>query len=304
MNQKTKVVLSGSGSKHKSHLVKALQAINLKDFSQTPSGVWGSEATIKCGDVTIKSSELDFEFVIPFDDNLEANEGEIIVYNLSDKTILSLHANDSLSVEAGYKGDTGVIFKGFLKKKHTHREGADRITTLKIIDDIGKKESINLSFSSGTKASYILEELLKKTGLPIAKFRVARDWTYDKDVTIDETLESAIKTYSEVCGISTFTRHGSIYSCALSYVPNDGVFNVNTETGMIGSPSPFEETTTAENYSDTKKGYEVEMLLQHRMAAGALINLTSDIYKGKCYVKSGEHRFNESECITTVKAVW
>lgn len=303
MKHQSKVVLTENSTKHKSRLAKALQSINLEDFSIKPDGVWGSVATIKCGDVTIESSQLDLEFDIPFDDNLESNEGEIIVYNLSNDTIKKLKAESELSIEAGYTGDTGVLFKGFIKKAFSHREGADKVTTIKIIDDIGKKESLNLSYKEGTTASYILKDLLNKTGLPIAKFEIERDWSYENDVTIDEPIESAIKKYSEVCGVSTFTSKGSIYCCKVSKVSDDVVFNVNEGTGMISSPSPFEETTKSEDYEDTIEGYEVEMLLQHRMAVGALINLKSEQYSGKYYVKSGRHRFNESECITTVKVV-
>lgn len=303
MANRSKIVLKENPNKHTSRLVKSFQAINLEDFSLKPEGVWGSTATIKSGGVTLKSSELDFEFDVPFDDNLESNEGEIIVYNLSDNTIKQLKAKQSLSVEAGYEGDTGVLFNGYITKVSTNRENADKVTTIKIVDDIGEKESVNLSFGSGRTASYILKVLLNKTGLPIAKFSVERDHTYDNDVTVDEPLETAIKKYSEVCGVSTFTRGGAIYCGRLESMTPDYGFNVSEETGMIGSPSPFEETVTAEDYEDILEGFEIEMLLQHKAAAGAVVFLKSEQYKGTYYIKSGSHRFNESECITTIKVV-
>ncbi len=300
---KSRVVLTDNTAKHKSRLVKALQSVNLEDFSTKPDGVWGSLATIRCGDVIIKSTDLDLEFDIPFDDNLEANEGEITVYNLSNNTINKLKPKSKLSIEAGYTGDVGVIFSGYITKVSTHREGADKVITIKIIDDIGEKESLNLSYNAGTWASHILDDLLKRTGLPIAKKAFARDWQYENDTTIDEPLESAIKKFSEVCGVSTFTSKGKIYSCKVSNVSNDIVFNVNEGTGMIDTPSQFEETIRAEDYEDTIEGYEVEMLLQHRIAVGALVNLKSEKYNGQYYVKSGRHTFNESDCITTAKVI-
>lgn len=304
MANRSKFVIGGMRDDHRSHLIKSFGSLtNLNDASQKPDGVWGSKATIKCGDVTIKSSELDFEFTIPFDDNLESNEGEIIVYNLSDKTLAQLKSGSKLTIEAGYEGDTGVIFDGYITKKLTVRDGADRKTTLKVIDDIGKKESLNLSYASGATAQYILKDLLNRVSTPVGKIQLARNWTYDNSVTIDEPLESAIKKYAEVCGVSVFTSCGKLYACKLEDVARSGYFEVSEDTGMIGSPEPFEETSKAEDYEDTLKGYEVEMLLQHRMAAGAKAKLTSEQYKGTYYVKSGEHIFNESETITKVKMV-
>ena len=304
MKNNTKVVLTEREHEHRSRLVKSFEDVsNLKDYTLMPDGVWGSKAIIRSGNVTIDSSQLDLEFTIPFDDNLEADEGEIIIYNLSDTTIKQLKAKAKISITAGYEGDTGVIFDGYITKKSTNREGADKVTTLKVIDDIKQKESLNLSYSAGVTAQHILKDLLQKVKLPVGKISMKRNWTYENDVTIDEALESAIKKYAEVCGVSVFTSCGKLYCCQLKDIAREGYFNVNENTGMIGSPLPFEETITAEDYEDTIEGYEIEMLLQHRMSTGAKINLKSEQYNGTFYVKSGEHIFNESECVTKVKAV-
>ena len=45
--------------------------------------------TIKIGDITIDNEELDCEFDIPFDDDTEADEAEIIVYNISNTNSIS-----------------------------------------------------------------------------------------------------------------------------------------------------------------------------------------------------------------------
>ncbi len=303
MNE-SRVISQKSNNKHTSRVIKALQSVNLEDYNEKPQGVWGSIATIKCGYVTIKSDELDVEFEIPFDDNLESNEGEITIYNLSDKTIKLLKTKSKISIEAGYEGDTGVIFDGYITKASSVREETDKVTTIKIIDDIATKESLNLTFSNKPTAKTILKALLDKTGLPIAIFEVEKDHAYDNDVKIDEPIDSAIKHYSEVCGVSTFTSRGKLYCCKLSKVSTNTAFNVTEDTGMIGSPSPFEENITADENEYTLKGYDIEMLLQHRAAAGAVVNLKSEQYEGKYRIKSGTHSFSsESGCTTKIRVV-
>ena len=168
------VIMQKGQNSIKSSLVKAAGnwSEDLKKISIEPKGVFGSTAIVKCGNVTIKSSELDIEFTVPFDDDMEANEAEIIVYNLSETTINNLKCKSSISIEAGYKNDTGVIFKGFISKVSTRHDGADKITTIKCLDDVTKKSVENLSFAKNTKASYILKTLIDKTGIPTAVFKM------------------------------------------------------------------------------------------------------------------------------------
>ena len=314
MAKYSKVILTENSRNHISRLVKSVQSLkNLEDYSTKPSGVWGSTATIKCNNVTIKSSELDFEFAIPFDDDLESNEGEIIVYNLSNRTINELKnevkERNSLTIEAGYEGDTGVIFSGVITKVHSKREGADVATTIRVVDGFPTSteefiESGKLEESyDGVPAKDILKALLDAEGSTIAKFEVESDYEYENSVSIGDDLQGEIKKLSEVCGVSTFKSKGKIYCCTLEKVSNGITFNVSEDTGMIDSPSPFEEVVTVGDKEKTIKGFEIEMLLQHRAAVGAIVNLTSEQYKGKYYIKSGTHRFNQSECTTSIKVV-
>ena len=157
MAKYSSVISTGNENSHTSRLIKSFQSIeNLEDYKIKPEGVWGSKAEINISlspyTITLKSSELDFDFDVPFDDDLEANEGEIVVYNLSDNTIKLLakmikernktSKKEKLTIEAGYEGDTGVVFKGYMTKVSTVMEGADRVTTIKIIDDVESKENL------------------------------------------------------------------------------------------------------------------------------------------------------------------
>lgn len=306
----SKVISTDNARNHISRLIKSAQSIkNLQDYSEKPKGIWGSTATIKSANVTIKSSELDFEFNTPFDDNLEADEGEIVVYNLSDNTIKQLKVGENISIEGGYEGDTGVIFSGKIKKVYSKSEGADKATTIKVKDGFTTSTKLLIEYGEleetydGVPAEDILYALLQAEGAPIAKFDVESNYEYENSVTIGDDLEAEIKKYSEVCGVSTFKSKGKIYCCKLSKVSNGITFNVSEETGMIGSPSPFEEVVTVGDTEETIKGFEIEILLQHRAAVGAIVNLTSKEYKGKYYIKSGTHRFNQGEAITKLKVV-
>ena len=269
-------------------------------YDTRPEGVFGSVATVICGDVTISSETLDVEFVVPFDDDMEPNEAEIIVYNLSENTIKQLKKGAAISIEAGYKGDTGVICNGYISKVYTERDGVEKVTTIYVMDDIKDHGIESLSFAAGTKASYILETLIGMTGIPVAVFSIRRDHTYKDSQTVDGDLMDNIGQYAEVCGISVYVSKGKIYARHIKEGDNIN-FSVSVETGMIGSPSAYEEEITAEDYTETIDGYEVEMLLQHRMSAGAIVKLTSKTANGTYRVCSGEHRFSPNEAVTVAK---
>lgn len=298
----SRVVINNKKSQRHSSIVKATKEWNksLKSFSIEPKGVFGSVAIVKCGKVKIKSSELDLEFQVPFDDDMEPNEAEITVYNLSKSTISKLKRKAAISIEAGYKDDTGIIFKGFIDRVSTKYNGADKVTTIKCLDDMKKRKVTNLSFAKNKKASYILKTLIDKTGLPVAVFEVRRDHTYTSEQTVDGDLMENIKKYAKVCGISVYVNKGKIYARHLKKGDNIN-FTVQASTGMIDYPEEYEEEITAEDFKETIKGYNITMLLQHRITTGAIIKLSSKVAKGKFRVRSGTHTFSPSECTTQIK---
>lgn len=302
MLNRSKSVYEGHSERTRSRLIKAVSEglDNLESYNIKPSGVFGSEARIICGAVTVKSSELDIEFNVKFDDDMEANEAEITIYNLSNNTVNQFKKGSQISIEAGFKGDTGVIFTGYITKVQTSHDDADKTTIIKCIDDVSKKTITEKTYAAGTKASYILKDLLNMTGTPIAVFKMRRDWTYKDEEKVDGDLMENIKSYSEVCGVSTYINKGKIYSRYIKEGDNI-YFSLSEDTGLIGSPEYFEEEKTAEDYKETVKGYECEMLLQHRMSAGAIVELKSLDASGTFRVCSGEHTFNIDECITKAK---
>lgn len=286
-----------------SQMAVAIQQVAVK-IDTTPNGLYDQKITLKTGDVTIKNDSLDLEFDIPFDDDTEANEAEIVVYNLTTNTINAMKKNAAISINAGYGKDTGVIFSGYISKKKTRWENGDRITTIYAIDNHGKKEteiSKKLSFGKGTKASSILRKLVGMTGLPISVFKPIRDYTYKDKVTVDGGLMENIRKYAEVCGVSAYVCKSKIYVCPLTHNQNN-TFYLSEDTGLL-SISDFEEETTAEKYTDQITGIECEMLLQHRVETGSVIDISSGQYKGTYRVKEGNHSYDGNNFTTKVKAI-
>lgn len=310
----SKVIVSENYNKHKSRLIKAIQSVNLEEYTNIPEGVWDCKAIIECNGISIKSAELDLEFDVPFDDNLEADEGEIIVYNLSNTTKNAWTVGSTITIKAGYNNDIGTIFVGTIQKVNTKSDGADKATTIKIKDDIVKAtitEMVSAGKLEGTyskaSASTILSDLLKAEGSTYEFPTPPHDYNYENDVTLNGELESEIKKYAEVCGVSVFKIDGTLYAVNISGEGTDLIsgepFELNEETGLIGSPEPFEETIATEGYEDTYKGVEAEMLLNHTIKVTRQVRLKSEQHNGIYAVKSGHHSFDGTTCVTKIKAV-
>lgn len=286
-----------------SRLVHALQLIGNECENKT-EGQFGRVAEIAVNNAKVKSDEIDFEFTCEGDDDIEANEAEIIIYNLSDNTVKQFAKNKKITITAGYKDDTGIIFSGIIIKVLDKFDTVDRITTIMAIDDIGFQEKSvdSITYAPGTTASYILRDLLSRLPMTVAAFSPVREHIYEDSVTIDGDIISKIQEYAKVCGISTYINKGQIYARSLT-VGDNIRFTVSADTGLIGSPEEYETEETVEDKTYTIHGYKISMLLQHRMTTGAIISLNSRNITGKYRVKKWKHTFNESECLTEVETV-
>lgn len=304
---KRSFVVDGHGRGRDSRVIEALHRlegeISLETEAADTGGLYSHTVIIQTGDVTIDNEELDCEFDIPFDDDTEANEAEIIVYNLSDLTIQNIKKDSLITVTAGYGDDTGIIFSGLISKARSYYSDEDRVTEIHAIDQANLKERDlqNISYAGGTPASRILQDLVGMVGLPVAVFAPKRDYVYKDKATIDGGLMENIRKYAGVCGVSAYICKGQIY--VRHILDGDGLdFTLSADTGLL-SLSEFEEEQTAEDFKDTVQGYEITMLLQHRVTTASLINLQARNVSGAFRVREGSHTFDGTDFLTKVKAI-
>lgn len=304
---KRSFVVDGHGRGRDSRVIEALHRlegeISLETEAADTGGLYSHTVIIQTGDVTINNEELDCEFDIPFDDDTEANEAEIIVYNLSDLTIQNIKKDSLITVTAGYGDDTGIIFSGLISKARSYYSDEDRVTEIHAIDQANLKERDlqNISYAGGTPASRILQDLVGMVGLPVAVFAPKRDHVYKDKATIDGGLMENIRKYAGVCGVSAYICKGQIY--VRHILDGDGLdFTLSADTGLL-SLSEFEEEQTAEDFKDTVHGYEITMLLQHRVTTASLINLQARNVSGAFRVREGSHTYDSTDFLTKVKAI-
>lgn len=299
--------IEGGGGGRDSQVIEAMRRLEgeipLETVGADPKGLYGHTVIIQTGDVIIRNEELDCEFDIPFDDDTEADEAEIIAYNLSDTTIQNIKTGERITVTAGYNNDTGIIFNGIISKPKTYYSGLDRVTEIHAIDNnqLKEREIKSISYAEETPASQILKDLVGKVGLPVAVFSLKRDHVYKDKATVEGGLMENIRNYAKVCGVSAYICKGQIY--VRHILDGDGLeYTLSSNTGLL-ELSEFEEDITAEDFTDTVRGYELTMLLQHRVTTASLIKVNSRNVLGTYRVREGSHTYDGTNFLTKVKTI-
>ena len=250
---------------------------------------WIRQANVIVGGKRFDSDALDMEFDIPFDDDEEPDIATVRIYNLSDNSINTITKAQRFIVNAGYQGDVGTIFMGTLQNAVTRWLGIDKVTEFTVGD--GAQEwlttEVSESYAENIRASAILRDLTGRFGLELGRLQLVNDLVYPKGRCIDAMLKDAITQIVLECESTFKISRGKIF--IMPY--NQGLvtgFVLNSDTGLIGSPEPFERKEMGE----TIKGFKIKMLLNHRITVDSILQVQSRTANGTYRVHKGRHTSN------------
>lgn len=237
------------------------------------------------------------EGTVPFDNDVLPNESEIKIWNLAPETVNKIKRNATLMVNAGYKGDVGLILHGFVSAVRTVREGVDRITTINVLDaeNLDKRTLKDIAYKEGTLASYIIKEMAGQIGLQLAQFDLYQDYRYTDGYTANGAVTEIISKVAQDCRTSVYINKGKLYVRNLRR-GKDALFKLSEDTGLIGVPEWFD--------SDGAQGYNLTSQLQYRITTASVIDLKSHTFTGRLYVRTGSHTFSRTgDFATEMEAV-
>ena len=75
---------------------------------------FGRVVEVMVNNLSLTMDRFAIEGTVPFDNDPLPNESQIKIWNLSYKTIAQIKRNSILMINAGYRGDIGVILHGFI----------------------------------------------------------------------------------------------------------------------------------------------------------------------------------------------
>jgi hypothetical protein len=265
---------------------------------------------------------LEIRFEVPFDDDSKPNESKVEIYNLSSDSVSRIKRGVFCTIQAGYKGDVGVIASGVISRALTKSDGVNKITTVYILEgeDFSrikvttktadpaekytsgakkgqdKAQKLQISFRAGTKADVIIRKLVSVLGIKLAASpKLVRNKVYEKGYVVTGLILNNLEEVVRDCGSIIYYRRGRLVIRPLK----DGFderFTLQESTGLLGSPEPFDNGTG-------DKGYKAKCLLQHRITVASIIELRSKTANGRYRARKGKHVASGSEFYTELECV-
>lgn len=302
----------------------------------------------KSGVLDFDYEDLEIHFEVPFNTSIKPNISTLTIFNLSKSTISKIKKNANVTLNAGYKGDVGLLVEGKITSVKTKYEGVDKITTIRFKEGIDysgikvdsdmadapkkyfinkrvklktpiktttvgkngrkytstkttkmvktakwRKQTLNITFAKGTKASAIIKKLTNLLGMKITKVILPRDKVYKKGFKVTGKIENKLETVVKDCGASLYWRRGKPIIRSIE-TGDDERFTLKPATGLL-EVSDYDD--------DDDEGYSIRCLLQHRITVASIITLDSKLTKSKVRVKAGKHIFDGSDFATECEAI-
>lgn len=236
---------------------------------------------------------IDIDFTVEFDSFEEVIVQDIYIYNLSANSRNAIQKGDNVILNAGYENDIGSIVIGNIYDISISKNNTDIETKLLVISNIDRWASLSISKSyvGGTRASFIIRDLLGGFGLEIGEITLVNDLVYRNGYVANGMLKNVINSIVRECGSNMCINNNQIFIRR----PFTGIqtgFVLSGETGLIGSPTKVQV--------EEKEGYKVDMLLNHRINVNSAIQIKSSIVSGNFLVVKGTH---SGDFITSVEVL-
>lgn len=240
--------------------------------------------------------EVAYPFTLKFDVSQGANlsnagECTLQLYNLKEDDQRALYKdfynNEKyilMQVYAGYQDTMPLIFFGFVNQCMTYRQGGSTEYITEISADnnslIALYGFVNATFTAGSKAVDIIQEMLKDTYGYALGYITPQIKSLPRDKTfIGQTLDLLGKEYGDY---NIWIDKGELNILADNeIIPADDLMVITSESGLLGSPRRANQFLM------------LEMLFEPRIKVGQAIELLSDsipwfnqVYK----VQAVEHR--------------
>lgn len=248
---------------------------------------------------------LQIDFDIPFNQDVDPSESTVTIYNLSKESQNKITKGTWTTVYAGYGDDIGILSQGQITKVEKAQNNlVDSPFTFYFTEGkkSDEKKDIEMSFSKGTTGKTIIERIAGKAKIRIERLELKNNKTYKDGYTASGRAVDIIKEVAEYCESNFYYRRGQINIRSIK-TDADSV-ELSYETGLINDLSRFEEENELEDdKKETIKGYNLQMLLQHRMAVGTTVKIKTKFVNGTYHVRSGSHHCDDSSFITELEVV-
>ncbi len=237
-------------------------------------------------------SRFQIEFSTEFNLSQVSDTCTVKLYNANDETIELCRPkqNDksktykAATLEAGYKGNYGIVSAGEIFDFKSSKNGVDRILELKIAGNVSKLIGFpaNRTYSN-QNTSYIIKDLLGMAGLQAGEIKPEKEFLYGSFVAGD--LRQALTRLAKDSGSDLYITANQVYLQSHNAV-KEGIL-LNYSSGLLQEPEK------------TETGYSVKCLFNYKINKGSQVIVQGKKNPIQLKVQKGKHEFNTSSNATT-----
>ena len=220
--------------------------------------------------VLIESLRIEFEIIKNFDS--EPNYAIIKIYNLSpDNENKIKNEYDDVIINAGYKDESRLIFRGNIKHVYRYRKENDFITEIEAGDgDKDFRNSImNETLAAGTTNQQIVERAVKSFGTTIKGEIQLTERQRFRGKVISGNTRKVLADLSQESGANWSIQDGQLQIIKVGAFLKDVAIVINSQTGMLSTPEIND------------KGIAVKCLLNPQIRINGRIKLDNNLIKAK-----------------------
>lgn len=243
----------------------------------------------KPGKPGFETSDLHVSFSISRSEEKTGNSGTISIWNLNPEHGEMVCEKDCfIKLQAGYE-DTPLyeIFQGYVTFGDAVPDGADRQTNLELVD--GRVEVrdtyVSKSYSGSTNNKKAIEDIGKEMGLTVTFAEGCNFGDIPNGYSFVGQGTASLDKACAVSGLQWYIDCGALHIKPRGGTMNREVYELSSETGMIGYPKKI--TTSGESEEDKDvTGYEVQYFLNADTKIGDYVYLNAKGVKGYFRVQS------------------
>jgi hypothetical protein len=258
---------------------------------------WLRRTEIIVGGKSFNMRDFNISFSVKFDSTETPNTAEISIDNLTASTLAEhFQKGKPCIINAGYDGDVGTLFAGFVTDVSNAKENGTKTTKILAFDanDLYMKTFISKSYYEGIYALEIIEDLLRQVGLKAGEITLAKNLQYPNGRAVMGKIRDVLKEIVENdCETGLQITNGAMVIRNIGVGIQTGVI-LTPQTGLISSPERV-QTDSVEITAD----FKAKSLLNYKISALSAVRLESEEFSGDLVVLSGSHTGSNTGDFTT-----
>lgn len=248
----------------------------------------------------------DIQFDVEKTREPDPNKGKVVIFNLEENLRNQLHLKDDskISIEAGYKAKSSVIFTGNIVRAVSGRQGADIVTTIDAQESLKayRRSVVAATFGPGTPFKTVVETIVRtfegfKITPQITQVLSTIGKSFPDGLTLDGPSAKVLTDTLRGAGLAFSMQNGEIKIAGADDAYSDPPAVLDYNSGLVDLPQ------LGEKKENGKTSISFKSLIRGDLYPGRKVELNWVDGRGSYKADVVKHKGSnfETEFYTTVE---